>query len=83
GAWFVVGPAAWPVFERSGGVFVPAGPAHSLLHLIGYSFGPGVLLVLFGALAMGMAGRRPRVPAVAGQRAPAVRRHVWHRPVTA
>jgi hypothetical protein len=84
GAWFVIGPIAWPVVERSPGVFAPAGPMRSLADLVGYSFGPGVLLVLFGALAMGMAGRRRMPAAVAGRaaaRRPLFRRH--HRAATA
>lgn len=67
GAWFVIGPEAWPVLVRSAGVFVPAPPLTSLTREIGYSYGPGVLLVLFGATAMGMgmAGRRNRGVAAA------------------
>ena len=60
GAWFVIGPEAWPVMVRSAGVFAPGGAMRSFLHMIGYSFGPGVLLIAFGALTMAVAGRRPR-----------------------
>lgn len=80
GAWFVVGPEAWPVLFRSAGVFAPAGAYKSFLHMIGYSFGPGVLLLVFGALALGMASRRPR--AVRAPR-PARQPVVTGRPVTA
>ncbi|MHB8681540.1 MAG: hypothetical protein ACYDA2_05525 [Acidimicrobiales bacterium] len=66
GAWFVIGPLSWPALQRSAGVFMPAGPMHMFADMVGYSFGPGVLLVLFGGLALGMAGRRRRVPAAEG-----------------
>ena len=65
GAWFVIGPEAWPVLVRSAGVFTPAHPLREFARQIGYSFGPGVLLVLFGAMAMGMAGRAARPAGVA------------------
>jgi len=54
GAWFVIGPEAWPVLVRSAGVFVPAGPLTTVARQVGYSFGPGVLLLLLGGLSMGM-----------------------------
>lgn len=56
GAWFVVGPTAWPVLE--GGRYLMAGsPWGTLMRSIGFSFGPGVLLVAYGAFAFGWAGR--------------------------
>jgi len=57
GAWFVIGPLAWPVLERSGGVFVPASPIRELGYQVGYSLGPGVLLAMLGTFAMGWAVR--------------------------
>lgn len=60
GAWFVIGPEAWPVLVHSAGVFTPAHPLRELAREVGYSFGPGVLLVAFGSMAMGMAGRTAR-----------------------
>ena len=84
GAWFVVGPEAWPVLFRSAGVFAPAGAMRAFVHQIGYSFGPGVLLVLFGALTMGMAGRRsPRAVRAPATARPPARPVVTGRPVTA
>jgi hypothetical protein len=82
GAWFVVGPEAWPVMVRSAGVFAPGGAMHAFVRQIGYSFGPGVLLLAFGALAMGIAGRRPR-RVRAARPAPAGRPIMTGRPVTA
>jgi hypothetical protein len=60
GAWLVIGPSAWPVLEHSAGVFVPASPLRELAYLIGYSLGPGILLVLFGAFAIGWGVRSHR-----------------------
>jgi hypothetical protein len=57
GAWFVIGYAAWPVIENSGGRFVLASPLMNLAHVIGYAFGPGVLLVGCGAFVFGWAAR--------------------------
>jgi len=88
GAWFVIGPEAWPVLFHSAGVFVPTGPLMTLAHEVGYSFGPGVLLLVFGAMAVGMAGRVSRFGRVTGdervvRRAPVPARAVSGRPVTA
>ncbi|MHB8245947.1 MAG: hypothetical protein ACYDGN_11460 [Acidimicrobiales bacterium] len=54
GAWLVIGPSAWKVLE-SRTVIRPASAFRELVYLIGYSFGPGLLLALFGGLAMGIA----------------------------
>ena len=63
GAWFVIGPLSWPVLERSAGVFVPASPLRELSYQVGYSLGPGILLVLLGGMLLGWALRGGRVPA--------------------
>jgi len=63
GAWFVMGPVSWPVLERSAGVFVPASPLRELSYQVGYSLGPGILLVLLGGMLLGWALRGGRVPA--------------------
>ncbi len=85
GAWFVIGPEAWPVLMRSAGVFVPAGPLTMLARQVGYSFGPGMLLLVFGAMAMamGMAGRTRRPTAPAVRTTPANAPAVTRRPATA
>lgn len=60
GAWFVVGPVAWPVL-RNAGYFGSGSPMADLVDRIGTSFGPGLLLAAFGGIAMGWslrAGRR-------------------------
>jgi hypothetical protein len=61
GAWFVVGPVAWPVLKHSAGVFVPASPIRELAYQVGYSLGPGVLLGMLGAFVMGWAVRSRHV----------------------
>ncbi|HLX89244.1 MAG TPA: hypothetical protein VKR22_12410 [Acidimicrobiales bacterium] len=63
GAWFVIGPEAWPVLVRSAGVFVPAGPLTLLGREVAYSFGPGAILLMLGAMAMAvsMTGGVPRM----------------------
>jgi hypothetical protein len=61
GAWFVVGPLAWPVLKSSAGVFVPASPLRELDYQIAYSLGPGMLLLLVGGMVIGWGlRRRPR-----------------------
>jgi hypothetical protein len=50
GAWLVIGPALWPVFE-SGSPYGPAGTAQtSFTNQIGANLGPGLLLVLLGGM---------------------------------
>jgi hypothetical protein len=55
-AWFVVGPAAWPVLNH-GAFFRHAATVKNLWYLIGYSMGPGVLLAFLGGVALGNARR--------------------------
>jgi hypothetical protein len=66
GAWFVIGPVSWPVFERSAGVFVPASPLRELSYQVGYSLGPGVLLVMLGGMLLGWALRGRRIQVAPG-----------------
>jgi len=61
GAWFVIGPSAWTILKTSAAVFVPADPLRALVYRVVYSYGPGLVLVLFGGLVMGWGWRgRPR-----------------------
>jgi hypothetical protein len=66
GAWLVIGPSAWAVLEHST-VFQHAAPLRELAFHIGYSYGPGLLLAVFGAFAMawGIRARRTLVSSVA------------------
>ena len=56
GAWLVVGPLAWRVLEGGAFLAVGAPPLRELAYWIGYSLGPGGLLLAFGAFVIG----RPR-----------------------
>jgi hypothetical protein len=60
GAWFVVGPLAWPVLVNTHSYFVVATPLRALEFQIGYSLGPGLILVMCSAFAMGWAARHNR-----------------------
>lgn len=68
GAWLVIGPVAWPVLRDRTVVFLPASPIKELAYWIGYSLGPGLLLAMFGAFALGWALRSRRVLARVGGR---------------
>ncbi|MGH9291556.1 MAG: hypothetical protein ACRD0B_02440 [Acidimicrobiales bacterium] len=54
GAWFVIGPLAWPVLEAGHHVFASASPLLELAYWVGYSLGPGVVLAILGGLTMGI-----------------------------
>jgi hypothetical protein len=71
GGWLIMGPVAWPVLE-GGSVFRTGVPAlRELAFWIGYSLGPGALLVALGAFILGrdrlqiMAPEERYVPEVA------------------
>jgi hypothetical protein len=71
GAWLVIGPALWPVFE-SGAPYGPAATAQtSFTNQVGANLGPGLLLVLLGGIIFQAVGAsRPAplydAPAAAG-----------------
>jgi hypothetical protein len=60
GAWFVIGPLAWPVIHNSGPYFVTATPLRTLANEVGYSLGVGLILAMCGAFAIGWAARHNR-----------------------
>ncbi|HEY1989471.1 MAG TPA: hypothetical protein VGG43_08410 [Acidimicrobiales bacterium] len=60
GAWFVIGPLAWPIVDNTGQYFVAADPLRLLSNQVGYSFGPGLILAACGAFAIGWAVRHNR-----------------------
>lgn len=76
GAWFVVGQYVWRSMGNRAFI-VPSGPTHFMLKELCFAVGPGVILVLCGALFMGWAVRRQlavvaeRYPATASTVAPA------------
>jgi hypothetical protein len=53
GAWFAIGPLAWPVLYSSKAYFVTASPLRELAHVVGYSLGPGLILAVAGGIAWG------------------------------
>ena len=57
GAWFIVGPRAWPVITTHGVYFAPASPLRGLLYQVGYALGTGVILIVCGGYVMGWASR--------------------------
>lgn len=52
GAWFVVGPVAWPILQGSA-FFHGYSTVREFEYWVGYSLGTGVLLASFGAFALG------------------------------
>ncbi|MGH9063202.1 MAG: hypothetical protein ACRD0L_04380 [Acidimicrobiales bacterium] len=68
GAWFVVGPAVWPVFYAFPPVFGSTG-SHlaAFVNQIGYNLGPGLILAALAGMAM-KATRRERPVEVAAVR---------------
>lgn len=53
GAWLVVGPFAWRVLEGAAFFMSGASPLRELAYWIGYSLGPGGLLLALGAFVLG------------------------------
>lgn len=70
GAWLVIGPAAWPMFESTS-AFTPAIDAgRNLLNQAGASLAPGLALATFGGMAFKAAIARPVAESVAPAAAP-------------
>lgn len=59
GAWFIVGPRAWPVITTHGVYFAAAAPLRALLYQVGYALGTGVILVVCGGYVVGWASSHP------------------------
>ena len=65
GAWFAVGPLAWPVISSGGSYFVASTHLRVLAYEVGYSIGTGLILVICGAFVDGWASRhQPKATAV-------------------
>jgi hypothetical protein len=70
GAWLVIGLSAWPVLNQPAVAFASgASTLRLLLDQAGWTFGPGLVLVLLGGCALGLALRR--TTAAASSQAPA------------
>jgi hypothetical protein len=67
GAWFAIGPHAWPVLRDSGNYFQSATHMRFLTHELGYSVGVGLVLVMCGAFVAGWASRHSPSSAVVGE----------------
>jgi hypothetical protein len=63
GAWFVVGPLAWPLIVSHGTYSVVGTSLHRLEVYLGYSLGVGVLLAVCGGFTAGWASRHQVSPA--------------------
>ena len=61
GAWFVLGPTLWPTFEASPAFAVGVSNWMSFVNQAGSSLGPGLLLAVFGGMALKAAVTRPKV----------------------
>jgi hypothetical protein len=63
GAWFVIGPSAWPLFH-SGETALRAGPGLiGFSMIVGANIGAGVLLAIFGGMAIAWGLRTERTRA--------------------
>jgi hypothetical protein len=62
GAWFAIGPLAWPVIADSGPYFAVASHLRLLADEVGYSIGVGLVLVVCGAFVDGWASRHQPNP---------------------
>jgi hypothetical protein len=66
GAWFAIGPFAWPVLASTGPYFVTGTHLRVLAYEVGYSIGVGIVLVVCGAFVDGWAARhQPKLTAAA------------------
>ena len=69
GAWFVIGPLAWPVLVTGSHYFVASSPLGELEHQVGYALGPGLILAACGAFAIGWSARHDRPLGTLGTKA--------------
>jgi hypothetical protein len=57
GAWFAIGPLAWPVIANTGTYFSAPTHLRLLAYEVGYAIGVGLILVVCGAFVDGWASR--------------------------
>jgi len=67
GAWFVIGPLAWPVLSNGGSYFVAGSHLKLLADEVGYSLGTGIVLVVCGAFIDEWASRSLPPTAIADE----------------
>jgi len=68
GAWLVVGPALWPVFESTPAYVTQATASMDFWMRLGSSLGPGLLIVAIGGLVFSaISGRAPVVERTAAK----------------
>ena len=68
GAWFAIGPLAWPVISNGGTYFVAGTHLRILAYELGYSIGTGIVLVICGAFVDGWASRHQAKTTIVGPR---------------
>ncbi|HWE54243.1 MAG TPA: hypothetical protein VG435_01955 [Acidimicrobiales bacterium] len=61
GAWFVIGPIAWPTFETSLPFMTAASATRNLLNVACASYIPGLVIVMLAGIAL-KAAATPRLP---------------------
>lgn len=67
GAWLVIGPALWPVFESTPAYVTQDTASMDFWMRLGSSLGPGLLMVAIGGLVFAaIAGRDPVTPTAPG-----------------
>jgi hypothetical protein len=71
GAWFAIGPLAWPVLSNGSASFVAGSHLRLLADEIGYSIGTGIVLLVCGAFIDGWASRHRPMRTVIGRPAAA------------
>ena len=57
GAWFAIGPFAWPILSTTSSYFGAGSHLRALAYVVGYGIGPGLVLVGCGAFVAGWAAR--------------------------
>jgi len=60
GAWFAIGPSAWPVLYHGEYLVRSASPLRYLAYDVGYALGVGLILAACGGFASGWAWRHRR-----------------------
>ncbi len=73
GAWFAIGPLAWPVLSNGGTYFAAGSHLRILAYEVGYSIGTGIVLVICGAFVDGWASRHQTKATIVAATGPATR----------